>query len=132
MDNRILYPQPLIKPAQSNPAKPGIQKENRPRANSNDFEKLLQNKVVGREELKFSRHAQERITLRNVKLSSTDLEKINQAVDKAASKGAKESLLLLDNLALVVSINNRTVITAVDGKSIKENIFTNIDSAVIL
>ena len=130
MDNRILYPQPLIKPAQGVSAKQTIQKGSP--TTGKEFEKLLQNKVAGAQELKFSRHAQERISLRKVNLSTEDLEKINTAVDKAASKGAKESLLLMDNLALVVSINNRTVITAVDGQNIKENIFTNIDSAVII
>ncbi len=52
-------------------------------------------------------------------------------MDKAAAKGARESLILMDNLALVVSIRNRTVITAVDEKRMKEHVFTNIDSAVI-
>ena len=53
-------------------------------------------------------------------------------VDRAAAKGAKESLVLVDNAALVVSIKNRTVITAVDQAHLKENVFTNIDSAVIV
>jgi flagellar operon protein len=63
--------------------------------------------------------------------SNEDLALLNQAVDRAESKGAKESLVLMDQLALIVSIKNRTVITAVDGESMKENVFTNIDSAVI-
>ena len=51
-------------------------------------------------------------------------------MDRAAQKGARESLVLLDDVALVVSIKNRTVITAVDAANLKENVFTNIDSAV--
>jgi len=53
-------------------------------------------------------------------------------VSKAAAKGARESLILLDDKAFVVSVRNRTVITAVDGEHLKENVFTNIDSAVIV
>ena len=53
-------------------------------------------------------------------------------VDRAAAKGAKESLVMIDDVALVVSVKNRTVITAVDKAQLKENVFTNIDSAVIV
>ena len=91
------------------------------------FEKILQN-----EKLKFSLHAQERLQNRNIQISVQDMEKIVNAVDKAILKGARESLLVLSNLALVVSVKNRTVITAVDEEHMKENVFTNIDSAVII
>ena len=57
---------------------------------------------------------------------------MENAVGKAREKGARDSLILMDNLALVVSIKNNTVITAVDEQSLKENVFTNIDSAVIV
>ena len=61
------------------------------------------------------------------------MQKLQQAVGKAAQKGARESLVLMQpDLAFVVSVRNRTVITAVDGDSMKENVFTNIDSAVIV
>jgi flagellar operon protein len=57
---------------------------------------------------------------------------MNAMADKAEQKGAKQSLFMLDNVAMVVSIKNRTVITAVDGDSMRENVFTNIDSAAII
>jgi flagellar operon protein len=82
--------------------------------------------------VKFSAHAQARLAARNIELSESQLDRINSGVEKAASKGARESLVLVDNLALVVSIKNNTVITAVDDKNLKENVFTNIDSAVIM
>jgi flagellar operon protein len=82
--------------------------------------------------VKFSAHAQARLAARNISLSENQLDRINSGVEKAASKGARESLVLIDNLALVVSIKNNTVITAVDDKNLKENVFTNIDSAVIM
>ena len=81
--------------------------------------------------LKFSKHATQRLASRGIELSSGDMERINRAVDTARQKGARDSLVLLDRLALVVSIKNNTVITAVNEDAIKENVFTNIDSAVI-
>ena len=82
--------------------------------------------------LKFSAHAQARMRTRNISFSPNEMDRIQNAVGKAAAKGARESLLLINNKALVVSVPNRTVITAVDEGSLKENVFTNIDSAVIL
>ncbi len=88
--------------------------------------------TLGRDSLKFSAHAQERLQASQTQLTTGDIARINDAVTRAAQKGARESLVLLPNLALVVSVRNRTVITAVDGQRMKENIFTNIDSAVVL
>lgn len=83
-------------------------------------------------DVKFSAHAQQRMRTRSITFSPKEIGQISAAVDKAAAKGARESLLLINNKALVVSVPNRTVITAVDEGSLKENVFTNIDSAVIL
>ncbi len=82
--------------------------------------------------LKFSAHAQQRLQSRNINLSQDDLAKMNAMADKAAAKGAKQSLFMMRDTAMVVSITNRTVITAVDQQSMKENVFTNIDSAAII
>lgn len=60
------------------------------------------------------------------------MQRLEGAVQKAAAKGAKESLILMDNVAYVVSVVNQKVITAVDQMSMKENVFTNIDSAILL
>lgn len=81
--------------------------------------------------VKFSTHAQQRLQQRDITLDDEDVAKINQAVDRASEKGAKESLILLDDMAFVVSVKNRVVITAVDQPSMKQNVFTNIDSVVI-
>jgi flagellar operon protein len=96
------------------------------------FDSVLQGTVERSGSLKFSAHAKERLALRNIQLSEADLERIQNAVQKAAAKGAKQSLLVMENLAFIVSVTNRTVITALDGGSMKENVFTNIDSAVIV
>jgi flagellar operon protein len=82
--------------------------------------------------LKFSAHAMQRLESRNIKLTPNDMVQLNATADKAAAKGAKQSLFLMKDVALVVSIKNRTVITAVDGDSMKDNVFTNIDSAAII
>ena len=64
-------------------------------------------------------------------MTTQDLARLDAAVGRARAKGARESLVLLDDLALVVSVRNQTVITATDAASRKDNVFTNIDSAVI-
>src|SRR5579884_2912109 len=91
-----------------------------------------QQRVTGAQPLKFSAHAMQRLQSRNIQLSGDDVARMNAMADKAAEKGAKQSLFMLNDVAMVVSIKNRTVITAVDGDSMKENVFTNIDSAAII
>ena len=80
----------------------------------------------------FSAHAAERLMQRGITLDTSDLQKISDGLDKASEKGAKDSLMLLRDLALVVSVENRTVITALQGENARENVFTQIDSAILL
>ncbi|MDH6369169.1 flagellar biosynthesis protein [Paenibacillus sp. VTT E-133280] len=91
------------------------------------FESVLQQKL-----LKFSNHAAKRLEQRGIELGSRQLDQISSAVDKAAAKGSKESLILMKDLAFIVSVPNRTVVTAMDGSSIKDNVFTQIDSAIVI
>ncbi|MGI9859996.1 TIGR02530 family flagellar biosynthesis protein [Moorella naiadis] len=93
------------------------------------FQAVLQEQMAG---LKFSRHASERLESRQITLSPQQMARLEQGVANAAGKGARESLVLLDDLALVVSVKNRTVITAANRQDLRENVFTNIDSAVLL
>ena len=81
--------------------------------------------------LKFSGHALQRLDRREIDLGGTRMARLEDAVSKAEAKGSRDSLILIDELALVVSVRNRTVITAMDSASRKENVFTNIDSVVI-
>ena len=83
-------------------------------------------------ELKFSKHADERLSERNITLTKENLERLENGVKKAGTKGINQSLMLMDDLAFIVNIKNNTVVTAIDSKSNKENIFTNIDGAVIV
>ncbi|MDF2679363.1 MAG: hypothetical protein K0R47_553 [Brevibacillus sp.] len=82
--------------------------------------------------LSMSQHAVNRLRERGITLDAPQMERLETAVQKAAAKGAKESLILMDNVAYVVSIVNRKIITAVDDGSMKDNVFTNIDSAVFV
>lgn len=95
-----------------------------------EFEEILKNKIGL--DLKFSSHALERLEKRNIAFDTERLKKLGAAVQKAEEKGSRTSLVLMDNLALVVSIKNYTVITAMDSRRLKENVFTNIDSAVFI
>lgn len=92
------------------------------------FEAVLAQERSG---LQFSRHALRRIEQRGLQIDSSQLQRLSDAVGRAEQKGAKDSLILLDELALVVSIQHRTVVTAMDEGSQKEHVFTNIDSVVI-
>ncbi len=82
--------------------------------------------------LKFSSHAVDRIQSRGIKLQPEDLTKLNDAVAKAKTKGAKDTLVLMGDNAFVVSIKNNTVVTAMDRNALKENVFTNIDSTILV
>lgn len=82
--------------------------------------------------LKFSAHASQRLQDRKIKLDPATLIKVNDAIDKAAAKGVEDTLVLTQDAALIVSVKNRTVITAMDRASLTGNVFTNIDGAVIV
>jgi flagellar operon protein len=81
--------------------------------------------------LKFSKHALERISSRGMSLDRASMERLNNAVEVAGSKGANESLVLMDELALIVSVKNKTVITAMPSTETRGNVFTAIDSAIV-
>jgi flagellar operon protein len=85
----------------------------------------------GSQPLQFSRHALARVQRRGIELDATTLGRLSDGVTRAASKGSRDSLVLVDSTAFVVSVSNRTVITAVGSEHMKDNVFTNIDSAVI-
>ncbi|WP_017813681.1 MULTISPECIES: TIGR02530 family flagellar biosynthesis protein [Paenibacillus] len=94
----------------------------------NEFQNILDQNL-----LKFSNHASKRLEQRGIEFSKEQMNSLNQAIDKAAAKGSKDSLILMqNNVALIVNVPNRTVVTAMDGNSMKDNVFTQIDSAVII
>lgn len=96
------------------------------------FESILQHKLQQKQEIKFSKHANMRLDARNIELSTEQIEKIENGIKKAEEKGIKETLMLIDNIALVINIKNKTVLTALDQQETKSYVFTNIDGAVLL
>lgn len=111
------------------PSKKAVAKE------GSSFEQILslknETRIKQSEELVFSKHAKNRLSERNIDLSDKQLERLKDGADRAEKKGIKESLVLVDNLAFIVNVKNNTVITAMDQTESNENIFTNIDGAVI-
>ena len=103
-----------------------------------EFGKVLE-QVVGRgsltgieSPLKFSTHAAQRMQDRHIQMDPETANKVREAVDKAAAKGIEESLIITNDAAYIVSVKNKTVITALDKDSLNGNVFSNIDGAVIV
>ena len=93
------------------------------------FQDVLNEKV--KQEVKFSKHANQRLENRNIELSKDQLERLNQGVGQARTKQIQESLVMMDNLAFIVNVKNNTVVTAMEqGES--GQVVTNIDGAVIV
>jgi flagellar operon protein len=102
----------------------------RVKTSSDEFSNILNQKLSESRDVKISKHAALRLEARNISLDTLRLEKLRTAVDKAQAKGVKDSLVVMEDVALLVNIPNRTVITAVNQSELKENVFTNIDGAV--
>lgn len=96
------------------------------------FGKLLQEARQTGSGLRISAHAAERLRQRNINLGEAELAVIGEAVDRARRKGVNSSLLLLGDMALIASVKNNTIITAVDAGEMKERVFTGIDGAVVI
>lgn len=126
----VVHKTPPLRPAP--PVEPGRKPaaDRRQTQRSGAFAELMAERLAG--EIKFSAHAQTRLKAAQSGLSVERLESLRNAVDLAARKGARDSLVLFRDLALIVSVRNRTVVTAIEGSRLKENVFTNIDSAVIV
>lgn len=101
--------------------------------NGNTFAQALQKQIEQRGGVEFSNHAIKRLESRNIDVSENDkLERLNKGVEIAAEKGSSDTLVLVDSTAFVVSVKNNTVITTLSQEDLKGNIFTNIDSTVIM
>ncbi len=91
------------------------------------FESIFEREL---EKIKFSNHASKRLESRDIQLSEADMSKLQEAVGKAELKGAKDSLVMMDQTAFIVNIPNKTVVTALPVEQGGDNVFTNIDSVV--
>jgi flagellar operon protein len=92
----------------------------------NEFQRILDR------QLHFSKHAETRIKSREIPWNDAIESRISQGIDAAQAKGSREALILADNIAVIANVKSRTVITAMDKTQLKERIFTNIDSAVLV
>lgn len=97
------------------------------------FQEILRQKAApGQGSLKFSKHAMGRLADRKIELSDSQLERLQSAAQKAEQKGIRDSLVIMDQLAFIVNVPNQTVVTAMDSTETMDNIFTNINGAVII
>lgn len=101
-------------------------------AQSSKFAGILQNKIRQAEQVTFSKHALQRLDERSIEVSPELLSQMSDAVAKAKSKGVRDALILSGSTAFIVNVPSGTVITTMNGGEMKDNIFTNIDGAVIL
>lgn len=92
------------------------------------FAEVLDRQASG---VQFSKHALQRVDRRGIELTEPTLRRLDDAVARAAGKGARDAVVFVDGTAFVVSVKNQTVVTAVDSEHMREHVFTNIDSAVI-
>ena len=128
----IFYPNISRTPAVQRPESAGVGGK---KSKSDEFSKIFDRELdlsnVSRP-LKFSAHATQRLSERGINFDEKTLSNINEAINKAESKGVDNSLVLTDDAALIVSVKNRTVVTAMDRGSLANNVFTNIDGAIIV
>jgi flagellar operon protein len=122
-----------VSPQKQTP-KPGAEQAKRT-PSGETFKEVLNRKSTDKAsnavKLQFSGHAKQRLQDRDIQLNQADMQRIEEAVDRAQAKGSKESLILDGDNAFIVNVENRTVITAVDQLEMREKVFTKIDSTVL-
>jgi len=122
-DGLTIIPQPIRPLGQ-------VRKQPSASKGGGEFDLFLQ-KAQQQAPIKFSGHALSRMEARGINFNQGQLERLQQAVAQVDAKGGRDSLVMLDDTALVVSVKNETVVTVVDREQMKNNVFTKIDSAVI-
>lgn len=94
------------------------------------FREILNEKAAQSTDVRFSKHANQRLESRNITLSKEQMERLNHGVSRARDKSINESLVMMDDLAFIVNVRNNTVVTALEQD--EDSVFTNIDGAVIV
>ena len=125
--NTFAINQALDKIQSTNQNKP-LNNTNNKTSDGKDFASILKEKSS----VSFSKHASARLENRNIDLDVSQMDRLNQATSMANKKNIKNSLVLIDDYAFIVNVPSSTVITAMDKNETKENVFTNIDGAVII
>ncbi len=121
-----------VAPIRPQRMRPGQQTPAADKAQAFDFGTVLKKQITQKSEMHFSAHALKRLESRSVRLSASDLQRLQQGMRQLQAKGAQNSVILMDDHAFVVSIKNKTVVTAIDQTQATERIFTNIDSLAIV
>jgi flagellar operon protein len=99
----------------------------------NSFRELLNRRLQEeRKDISFSKHADLRARERNIAIEPTDLNRLSEACDRAACKGVRDALIVMNDSAFIVNARSKVVVTVVDKNEMKDNIFTNIEGAVFL
>lgn len=117
LENKLIQPSAVIKRPNVKPTR--------------DFREVLEN-IQNKEDIRFSKHAMERLNSRNLNLNNEEMNKLKTAFKKAEIKGVKDALILMDDKAFIANIKNKVIVTTVTKEQLKDNIFTNIDGAVIV
>lgn len=94
------------------------------------FQEILNEQL--KQPISFSKHANQRTEERNIQISASDLNRLEDACDRARQKGIKDALIVMDDSAFIVNAPNKVVITVVDKNEMKSNVFTNIDGALFI
>jgi flagellar operon protein len=114
------------------PAKNNSQQTKETNRSSSEFGQLLQQSIDKNQQLTFSKHALQRLDSRQIQVSPQLISQISNAVEKAKSKGIKDALILNGQTAFIVNVPSGTVVTTMSGQEMTNNVFTNIDGAVII
>ena len=120
-------PNPALIPGVGGPA-PATAPQAPARVDGPSFHEVLRGRATG---VQFSGHAVQRLERRGIQVDVPTLQRLDDGVQRAAGKGARDAVVFVDGTAFVVSVRNKTVITAVDRDHMRDHVFTNIDSAVI-
>lgn len=131
---RLTQPTPGFEPSRSiqHPGKTGASSGAGPAKDVTPFSQILDTKIKETDGLKFSAHAVRRLDNRGILLSPHEVSRLETGVQKLVDKGAQSSLLLMNDNAYIVSVKNRTIVTAMDMQAVRDNVFTNIDSVAFL
>ena len=103
-----------------------------PSSTVTSFNDVLKNTIEGGSKLSFSKHANMRLSSREINLSDAQIRRVEDGVQKAVMKGINDSLVIVDDVALVVNVRSKVVVTALNKGQFEKNVFTNIDGAVIV
>ena len=96
------------------------------------FGELLEKRLQDNQSLRFSAHAIKRLDQRQITITQQNMDRLNEGLSRVEKKGSQSSLLFMDGTAFVLSVPNKTIITALSPEATRENVFTNIDSVAVV